>query len=569
MKKCRNCQQEVSSDSKFCLNCGEKLSTVDDEQSCSQEVEQALTPVEPEPALPMSDPEVKQVYSLNKKVVGVLIGLIAITAVLFAVITWKPSNEKIQFQNEQKLAQAGETLPAPETIHMVDDSYVLYLNRTEQLSFYTYPEKADTSELKWDSSTDTIKINQSGFIYSAEPNAEGIITVSNADGSVKAESHVRVSTKDEAFYAVLDHINQSQEDGYEQLDYTRASFQVENQRDEDYIKAVNDFTEINEEIEGYRLKQKQFKNVQTNNVVDVDIYSDHGSGDIRKIVAIEYLPDSSLAITDFYFMNGQARFIFNRNENYYRPVSAKQDFVGDRYYYYNDTMLLWRNIEQPSDKFNKTDYKFEKGEFDWITFEYSDIEDDDVNNEKSTYVKPEDDTTYKDEQYNLFIQHEQRMLNTAYNLYKQVTASPDTIELTGYVLHPEMGSMEDVTVKVFSEQYELLVGEAKVNEEGMYSVQIPMHYGDYSLYVNESGYVDTMIHGIDSNQNVSSMMQETVYLYERSNDMYTVYVNLIDAISGTSFDADDNSYVDLMVRPGAARGSECRDRPRRGLLRRR
>src|SRR5699024_11026825 len=131
-----------------------------------------------------------------------------------------------------------------------------------------------------------------------------------------------------------------------------------------------------------------------------------------------------LEIKDFYYLNGKIYFIFNRNENYYRPVPAQQDFPGERYYFNQDSLLRWRNIERVEEYFEKTNYDYIDDTFTWKVYEYKDFTNTDV--EKSSYKKPEEDADYHKQMKTEYLRREQVVLEEAYNLYNKVIEAPDT-----------------------------------------------------------------------------------------------------------------------------------------------
>lgn len=420
-------------------------------------------------------------------------------------------------------------------IDFMEEEITIYPGHTKLIDFYTYPEDADKSGLQWSSSNPNVNINQTGFLLSNSEDERATISVKNADGTIQKSVNVKVASKEDGFYATLEKIKNNTDEGTTLLDYNAEQFNIGTRlNDYDITSVAAIFTEINNEIDSYDIFRKTFTNKTSDNTVDVDVYTHPATGDIRKIVAIEYLEDNSLKITDYYYKNGKVLFTFERIENYYRPIAAQQDFEGERAYFHNDTMVRWRTITFDGEAFEKSDYTNFKNEIDWTTYSYRNIDKDDINKEKSDYTRPEDDAKYKKQMQQEYVMREQELVNAAYNIYFAVVQSPNTVNVSGHVIMPDGSTANDTSVKVLSEKYKLLVGEVRTDDSGYYSVQVPINSGAYSVYVNESGYADTTIYQIDSNLELSYIMQEPIYLFEKTNSPYMIYLDVINAITGTN-----------------------------------
>lgn len=569
---CQKCQVPINHNGKFCISCGAPVDNkqeveidnsahikkVENEQASSTEILHIEEPSSPDvvndvqveatvtvmeqlqaeaaPALEYSlaAVPVNAFKALNKLQWGLWIAFGSVVAILLAITAFFGLHQSDK-HIEVLPAQGAQTAisQAIEAIYLSADNFIIYPNRQHHIEFSTYPENADTTDLIWESSNPDIKINPSGYIISTSPESSGIITIKNASGTVQVEATVEVTTTTDAFYATLDQINMADNNSLPILDYNKEQFTVGTFRnEEDYTKTTALFTLINKEIDSYLVSQKEFINKETNNLVQVDTYSDRESNDIRKIVAIEYLPNDSLDITDFYFHNGEFVFYFNRVENYYRPVAAQQDFVGVRAFYWKDALHRYRDIVRAGDGYEKTDYTY-YNELDWKVYAYKIIDIDDVNKEKSNYEKPGENEQLTEGNRKAYIVNEQLLLNKAYNMYNAVVTSPDIMTVSGYVADPSSSNpVSNVVVKMFSDKYKLLVGETRTDNDGYYQFNVPMNQGNYYVFVSEDKYVNTTIHDIDSNQSISTIPLETIYLFTPSNVPYNIYVNLINAITG-------------------------------------
>lgn len=521
--KCHNCNREILDDSSFCSECGEKVLINTDK-------------------------------TLEKSAFKIpYIAALCIFTFLFlcgSFILKRTPNKNIITLGNAKTSKTIDNIKKQELkeIHLLDEEYSIMPGQVEVIKYYTYPENADTKGLKWESSNKNIKINQSGYVNSTKPNEEGIITISNADNTIKAQCKVNVLTEKDAFFKTIDYISNNSTEQQKQVDLYADKFKPGNRiLTSTTTPSVNSFNKINKEISGYKLIQKQFVNSQTKNIMDCDIYEDASTGDIRKIVTIEYLGDK-LEVTDYYYMDGSSYFIFKRIENYYRPVPAQQDFAGSRYYYYKDSLIKWREIEKINNNFEKTDYSYANKNFNWKTYEYENM--DNVDKEKSSYTKATEDANLQKQKENEFLKREKDMLNSAYNIYNKVVQVPRVTTITGYVLNEAGQPMSGASVKVFSEQYKLLVGETNTNSEGLYKINVPVHDSTYTAYISNPGYTETTIYEVDPNLGTSTLFQENVYMYPESSMLYNIKLNLVNALNGNAFNVAEIVGTHIVIRRG-------------------
>lgn len=577
--KCENCGHEMETRQRFCSNCGQPLEqeqstdneqpnlnvehsdqthtpeevpltddqSVEDEENdesdqsthplIDQEVEKENEESEMADGTPLQEPAAvsPKAIKIAKWTTIVLSTVAVLTAAFVAFISfWKSENNPREVQQVAAMEEQQEL--QLEAIYMNQDELVIYPKRMQRIDYYVYPEEADTSSLVWESSNTAIQVNQSGYVTSNSENVSGEITLKNADGTIKTTTKVVVGSQDDAFYSTLDFINNNTEQNSVYLDYEKESFKVNAKHDSSIVESgpAAVFKNVEENIEQYNVYQKQFINKQTDNSVLVDVYSHPTTNEINKIVAIEYMENEQLKITDFYYQNGAPAFYFDRFENYYRPVAARQDFEGVRAFIHEDAVIRYREIVHAGDHFQKTDYTFDNEKIDWKVYEYQDIDRDDVNKEKASYEKPGDDEEATKQRQQQFIQDEQAIINASHNIYRAVVEQPDIMKVSGYVAFPNNSSAQGVKVKIFSEKFKLLVGEGVTDVDGYYEFNVPMGQGDYRVLVDHDSYRKTSIYAIDSNQGISNAMQETIYLFSPNDTGYTVYLNLIDALSGSS-----------------------------------
>lgn len=539
--KCYNCNGDIDENSKFCIHCGSKIE-VEEGQENVEENEIIETTVEPEDM----ENEYK-LYKLNK-IISISIGSLLLISIIVMTSFYLSKGETILGHGEVTATSLAEEAEEElKEIHILDDIYTIAPDKTQKINFYTLPENNNKEVLKWSTSNPNIKVNQSGFITSSEENQDGVITVTNEKGNISNQTKVKITNKKDSFYESIEYINNQNYTTRDFLDFSLHSFDIGRRLQSEERDIPTDiFGMINKEISGYKLIQKQFINIDTDNPIDCDVYIDIETGDIRKIVTIEYI-DDYLEIKDFYFLDGQVYFVFNRNENYYRPVPAQQDFPGERYYFNQDSMVRWRKIEKVGDVFEKTNYDYIENLFSWTTYEYPDITDTDL--EKENYKRPDEDAEYRKQKETEFLRTEKIVLDEAYNVYNKVIEAPDTTNISGYVADSNGQPMEGVTVKVFSEQFNLLVGENKTKSDGSYNFLVPLNYSNYRVVISKSEYVNTTIYDVDSDVAASNIFQETVYLYPEGYNIYNVRINFHDALDGNYLSNYSNS-AELIVRKG-------------------
>lgn len=516
------------------------------EQPAEQQEEREVLLGEPseQETLEQIMPTPKKQKVLN--IVGLVSSVLFVT--LAAVMMfWESDNKEREIEQVKEVSEEKE-LPL-EAIYMQVDEMKIYPNQLKRVDYYVYPEQASTNDLVWKSSNPNISVNSSGYIMSTKENSEGVITLSDKSGEIKAAMNVTVGKEEEVFQQTMTYIQNEMDSGIAPLNYNKEHFFVGKNHDESLIEdnVVKHFAKVEEDLNTYAIVQKQFINSASKNIVDVDVYMKRGTNEIHKIVAIEHMSDERLKISDYYFNNGKLGFHFERFENYYRPVAARQDFPGVRAYIFNDALLRYRDIIEVGAGFEKTDYSIKKDTISWKKFAYDDIDEDDVNKEMSSYEKAGDDAEETKHQQDRYFAEEQRIVNAGYNLYRAVVEQPALMKLSGYVAYPDAGGAANVPVKVFSEKMQMLIGEAYTDADGYYEIIVPQNQGEYRIYTQHDSYVSTTIYSIDSAQGISNAMQETIYLFPNNSDYYTVNLNLFDAISGSSlYDSLYNDYDDSM-----------------------
>jgi hypothetical protein len=536
--RCNSCNNEIINNARFCPKCGAKAS---EDSAQSNETTDGTKNNLKESNGKKAAFKLPLIITLSVVILMFLCGSLALKGMPNKSVITLSNAEASKDPNDIKKQGLKE-------IHLLDEEYNIMPGQVEVIKYYTYPENADTKGVKWHSSNNNIKINQSGYVTSTKPNEQGIVSVSNADGTIKAECKVKVLTEKEAFFRTIDYISNHGIEEQKEVDLYADKFKPGPRIPENKTTpSVDAFTKINAEISGYQLIQKQFVNAQTKNTIDCDIYVDPVTGDIRKIVTIEYIGDK-LEVTDYYYIDGSSYFIFKRSENYYRPIPAQQDFSGSRYYFYQNSLLKWREIEKTNNKIEKTDYSYDNKNFQWKKYEYENL--DNVDKEKSNYTKANEDANLQKQSEEEFLKRQRDMLNSAYNIYNKVVQAPRVTSITGYVLDEARQPMSGVSVKVFADQYGLLVGETNTKQDGSYKINVPVDDSTYTTYIAKSGYTQTTIHEVDPNSGTSTLFQENVYMYPESSTLYNIRLNLINALNGNAFNVTEIIGTKIAIRSG-------------------
>ncbi len=541
---CPYCSYEDDEEFLFCPECGKKsedIKAVEEQEEKMQEDEEEI-----------EEEQAKEMPIKGRPLNWYLIGLGFIATTLtfgLAVAMFINKNiTPINVNSDEELVEAFAQEVAEnvilEEIIPVNREITLMPGQTQQIEVYTFPQNANLSDLKWESSNENIKITSAGYVNSRAAGSEGTITISNKEGTVKTQCAVKVMSEQEAFFNTINLINTGDHDKNKLINFKENNFAPGPQLLYDRTEgAIEKFNLVNKGLPTYSVIQKQLINSETNNPIDCDVYMEGSTGDIRKIVTIEYLTDT-LEITDYYFVEGKIYFMFRRQENYYRPVAAQQDFPGERFYFADDSLVKWREIiKNPSNLFEKTDYNYIENGFSWTTMEYKDMTNVDI--EKQQYKKPGDDEDYKNTKEQEFKQKQKDMLNSAYNLYNKVLQTPSITELTGYIIDQNGYPMEGAHLKVFSEDYSILVAEAISKSDGEYTLKVPMHTKSYTIDITKPGYVATTIYNVDTSLNAISLFQESIYMYREGQGQYTIRLNLIDALDGYNIDE-----AKVIIRPG-------------------
>ena len=440
------------------------------------------------------------------------LGVIALISLILLVVvnvhknTLKFTTETVAVNSE---IEQGEKITS---LVFEEDHVSLNSREKKKLNVKVYPSTVNNVKLQWESSNpDEVSIDQSGLVMASKEGAKAVITVKDAETqSVVANCNVSVRSKEESFLQVVHWLNMNE------VTLNTINVYANNYRpnardnqltwDSELFYKLEDIDQKSSTdglINGYLVEKRQLMNEETGNLMEYEIYSNQETNEVNKIVSIEYI-DDKLEIIDYYYDKGKVNFIFKRQDSVYTPTYASRDKVGERYYFNNDVMTKWRTINEP---LKLVDYALQKGD---------------------------NQTSYEDlaaEKQGYYDEKEKRMLNAAYNTYDAVLQAPSIGYIKGYVTNIEGSPMQNVSVKVFSEDYKILVADCLTNSEGYYNVPVPAYGGTYKILISCEGYVTTTIYDVEMNSEVLGAYQENVYLVPSNGAYYELQILLSDAFN--------------------------------------
>ncbi|MCR2046478.1 zinc-ribbon domain-containing protein [Acetatifactor muris] len=221
-----------------------------------------------------------------------------------------------------------------------------------------------------------------------------------------------------------------------------------------------------------RLTKTLLRDARTGELIQYEIYSDPDSGAVYKIVSVEGT-EGGLKLTDWYYLDGQPNFVFQREDSVYTPTYATIDKVGERYYFNNDVMVKWRMIRVPK----------EVGEY---TLAPSD-----------TWYSQGDYYAESDELRQVYDETEMRMLNEARNTYDAVLSGGNIGRVQGYVRDTTGSGLAGRKIKIYRSEDNVLLYETITDDSGLFSVFVYLDDTDCYLKTEADGqYKEMVIQGV-------------------------------------------------------------------------
>lgn len=221
-----------------------------------------------------------------------------------------------------------------------------------------------------------------------------------------------------------------------------------------------------------KLTKTLLRNAQTGELIQYEIYSDPDSGAVYKIVSVEG-NDGGLKLTDWYYLNGQPNFVFQRYDSVYTPTYATIDKVGERYYFNNDVMVKWRMIRVPK----------EVGEYTLAP--------------NDTWYSQGDYYAESDELRQIYDETELRMLNEAHNTYDAVLSGGNIGRVQGYVRDTTGSGLAGRKIKIYRAEDNVLLYETLTDDSGLFSAFVYLDDTDCYLKTEaDEQYKEMVIQGV-------------------------------------------------------------------------
>lgn len=261
-----------------------------------------------------------------------------------------------------------------------------------------------------------------------------------------------------------------------------------------------------------RLTKTLLRDAQSGALIQYEIYSDPDTGNIYKIVSVEEA-GGWLKLTDWYYLNGQPNFVFQREDSVYTPTYATINKVGERYYFDHDVMVKWRMIRTPG----------EVGEY---TLTPGD-----------TWYSQGDYYAESEELRQIYDATELRMFNAARNTYDAIAAGGNIGMVQGYLQDTVGNGIAGKTVKVYRVSDNALLYETATDDSGRYVFFV--YLDDTECYVKleaDDRYKEMTVQGV---RFAPSSVTYTygLTMHKNSGDEYPVTLHLYSCMDVVS---DDN-----------------------------
>ena len=273
------------------------------------------------------------------------------------------------------------------------------------------------------------------------------------------------------------------------------------------------------------LSKKQFKLVDSDELIEFEIYSDSESGDIYKIVTIEKI-NNNLLLTDYYYDNEKLNFIFERVDSVYTPTYATIDKVGERFYFQNDVMVKWRTIKEPQAVEECT-----------LTLA------DDAWYPQINYFEQTDD-----EKMRYDLEEEKRLLK-AYQVYDAAKEQKAVGKISGKVLTTAQKELEDIVVDVFRKDDDKLLYRTTTNKNGEFEINVYLDGEEcYLVAYAPENYVNYFSNHLFLSSTNLTLSYGDIVLHKESGEEYQLTLNLYDATENNNI----VSKASVSIREGSS-----------------
>lgn len=549
---CSKCGNEIQGDNKFCTNCGAPVKGI--VKNIPLDIDSSLNEVPESNEPKINKAEIsKPVPKKSKKgIIGIVIGAAAVLIIAGVVLYqfWDSGKDKKEKKTETETVQQipdmnqeqTDTVEEPEDIVTATFGKTEYaipmqesLNLLQELSV----SSGELTDVIWDSDNPSaVTVDNNGNVCVNSEDANATITVKSKDSlEVIASCKVRSFTKVEALGYKIEKLNgenaQLQSIDLTSKEYSPGKRNTKYTWDNFLFYSLEDISPESPEdglINGYTIEKKRLVSAASGNIIDYEIYREPSSDIINKIVSIEYLEDK-LAITDYYYEDdGSVNFVFSRMDINYIPTYANPSINGERYYYYNDTLVKWRSVKDGK----QVNYVIGKKE-----------KERGYNAGKVTMYKD-----LSDKKKDAYDKKEITILNEAYNTYNIVKDAESINVITGHVIDEDTNAVDAVAITLYSEDLKDKLYEATTDSFGEYKINVPATGEVYSIVLSKSGYTETTVYRVTTANDQIDTFQEIVNLVHDVDYTYEVTLALCDAFNQEYGEMVRLDYAEVYFRKG-------------------
>ena len=247
-----------------------------------------------------------------------------------------------------------------------------------------------------------------------------------------------------------------------------------------------------------RISKRILRDAADGHLIQYEIYSDPGTGEVYKIVSIEPSGEN-LRLTDYYYQGGVPNFIFMREDSVYTPTYATPRKTGQRLYFSGDRLAKFRWIDVP-DEINE------------ITLTSSDVSYTQFNYFEST-----------EEIRSSYDEAERLLLNAAYNTYEAVTGQAAVGRMEGCVRDTLGQPVAGATVELYRQEDNVLLYRTTAGEDGLFRMFVYLDDSNGYLLVRGSGeFKESALYGVRLSNDNSMLSYGNLVLYKKSGDEYPV-----------------------------------------------
>lgn len=554
---CIECEREISDKSIYCMYCGSAQEFEESDpgeiNSCdefSSQQRELLAPGQKESELLTSIREGKKSRFSDPLTISLIcvssVLLIAFLVLLFGRPIWEKKaslNSTSSFTSD--VSSETTTLSSrEETAVIVFSKEQIQLKSGDSYNLKNTIETVNTDEdLIWSSSDpESISVDQEGQVFAFLSGSSADITVTASTDQFISQS-IRViclSGEAEALAEKIIGLN-NRTDVLGEIIPSAKNFEpgIRDSSmtwDKSLFYSLEDSSPESSEdgkINTYKVEKRKLRNADTGNVIDYEIYRSPGLGIVNKIIAIEYLADGTLEITEYYFKNsGELNFVFLHTETSYTPQYATLLIQGQRFYFSGDVMVKWRTVDS--------------------TVGVRDIVIGQNEKNNSTAAEP---VLYEEQEKAIqdrYDELELLMLNEAYNTYSTVLSEIESTQIVGKVVDIYGVPMPDVKVTLIASDRDGAELLSVVSDaDGRYGLYVPSGEEIYGLRFDQEGYNTVPLFGISISGQTVEVYQEKIVMTEKSQSDNSFQILAIDAVNPATVHPEDGFESDKLRISGA------------------